>query len=268
MSSIARHFFATLALSLLATAFSGCGSGNKEGAVAPLVKVGDSKCIQCHSSVTEALTGESIVAQYERTSPHNSPGLGCESCHGSGAMHNGVGPIPFPQPDANRCATCHNGRTAPATNANTAFDTSNHVEGTPSHTAGLCIRCHTNEGAVLSNISGFTGDSVVLQNPAYGPPVVTIPLTGFQCETCHEHGGGLRGVKGRDAAGNLVLYDPAINRSTNQFDLCTSCHNMYNYNQTKVIYSGTAASSTLILGRVGTAHHHRHRLVQEDCLHP
>jgi hypothetical protein len=158
-------------------------------------------------------------------------------------MHNGVGPIPFPQPDANRCATCHNGRTAPATNANTAFDTSNHVEGTPSF-SGLCIRCHTHEGAVLSNISGFTGDSVVLQNPAYGPPVVTTALTGFKCETCHEHGGGLRGVTGRDAAGNLVLYDPARNRSTNQFDLCTSCHNMYNYNQTKVIYSGTVASST------------------------
>ena len=244
MSRITKRIFATLALSLLAAAFTGCGSGNKEGSVAPLVKVGDSKCIQCHSSVTEALTGESIITQYQRSSPHNTADLGCESCHGSGAMHNGVGPIPFPQPDANRCATCHNGKIAPVTNANTDFATSNHATGTPSHTSGLCIRCHTNEGAVLSNISGFTGDSVVLSNPAYGPPVVTTPLTGFKCETCHEHGGGLRGVKGRDAAGNIVLYDPAKNRSTNQFDLCTSCHNMYNYNQTAVIASGSAASGT------------------------
>lgn len=32
----------------------------------------------------------------------------CEGCHGSGAAHFGVGPIPMPIPDINTCGTCHN----------------------------------------------------------------------------------------------------------------------------------------------------------------
>ena len=79
------------------------------------------------------------------------------------------------------------------------------LEGTPDHTSGLCIRCHTNEGAVLSNISGFTGDRAVLEDPAYGPPIVTTGFTAFNCETCHEHGGGLRGVNARDDLATLSL---------------------------------------------------------------
>jgi hypothetical protein len=262
---------------LAALLLGGCGSGNREGASqggSPLfggvATVGDSVCIQCHSSVTEALTGETLVTQYQLNSPHNVDGLGCESCHGGGAGHNGVGPIPFPQPDANRCATCHNGvqtllvngvaTVAPATNANTDFATSNHVTGTPAHTSGHCVRCHTHEGAVLSDISGFTGELAsgtvagtsypgVLDNPAYGPPVWANGYTSFKCETCHQHGGGLRNVKARDNApspdANIVLWNPDKSGTTDQFNLCTSCHNLYNYNGTRVIASNSAASGTL-----------------------
>ena len=31
----------------------------------------------------------------------------------------------------------------------------------------------------------------------------------IKCETCHQHGGGLRPVKGRDAAGNIVNWNPS-----------------------------------------------------------
>ncbi|BDV43947.1 C-type polyheme cytochrome OmcB [Geotalea uraniireducens] len=270
MSRTASKYAALLAAFVMTAALAGCGSGNKEGSnttgFGGVASVGDTACIQCHSAVTDPLTGEGIVAQYQQNSPHNQDGLGCESCHGGGAQHNGVGPIPYPTPDANRCAACHDGTqsftvggvatVAPSTNANTAFDTSNHVEGTPSHTSGLCIRCHTHEGAVLSNQSGFTGELAsgtigtttypgVLDNAAYGPPVVTSGYTAFKCETCHQHGGGLRGVKGRDNNGNLVLWNPSKSGKTDQFNLCTSCHNLYNYNQTRVIGSNTAASGTL-----------------------
>jgi hypothetical protein len=259
MSSIAKHLFATLALSLLATAFFGCGSGNKEGAPLVVTKVGDSKCIQCHSSVTEALTGESIVAQYQRSSPHNTPALGCESCHGGGAMHNGVGPIPFPRPTANRCATCHNGRTATATNANTDFETSNHVTGTPRFTTSYCYRCHTNEGAVLGNIAGWTGNTEILQDPVtQGKVPLVTTFTGFNCETCHEHGGGLRPIKATDApAGNLVNWDPNNNKLVDQFDLCTSCHTLYNYNGTLLLVNGqdlTAGGGVIPTGRIAARH--------------
>jgi hypothetical protein len=267
MSKKKRIIMAVLASMCTALLLGGCGSGNKEGfsqGGSPLfggvATVGDTACNQCHSSVTEALTGQTLVSQYQLNSPHNQPGLGCESCHGGGAGHNGVGPIPYPLAGetptqiALRCVTCHNGVTAlvvngaftvaPYTNS-TSFADSKHATATPAHTSGLCIRCHTNEGAVLSNISGFTGDATILGNAAYGPPVWGGGFTAFNCETCHQHGGGLRIVNSRDASGNLVLWDPAKNRATNQFDLCTSCHNMYNYNQTKVIYSGTAGSGTL-----------------------
>jgi len=268
MSRKAFKYSALLASVLLAAALGGCGSDSRDSGASldSVAKVGDTACIQCHSAVTEALTGESIVAQYQQNSPHNQDGLGCESCHGGGAMHNGVGPIPYPAPDATRCATCHDGVTsvtvagvatvAPATNS-TEFATSNHATGTPSHTTtALCTRCHTHETAVLSNQTGYTGELAsgtigattypgVLDNAAYGPPVVTTGYTAFKCETCHQHGAGLRGIKARDINGNVVLWNPSKSGRTDQFNLCTSCHNLYNYNQTRVIASNTAASGTL-----------------------
>lgn len=256
MSRITKRIFATLALSLFAAAFTGCGSGNKEASTGPLTNVGDSACIQCHSSVTEALTNESIVAQYQRSSPHNTDALGCESCHGSGAMHNGVGPIPFPQPDANRCASCHDGVTAPATNSHTDFITSNHATGTPSHTGSTsCLRCHTHEGAVLGNIAGWTGTKDVIDDPAIqGQIALQTAYTGISCETCHEHGGGLRAIKGTTAAGGtLVNWDPNNNKKVDQFDLCTSCHTFYNYNGSLLLVDGNPLTGGVATGLVG--HH-------------
>jgi hypothetical protein len=282
MNGKVTKFVAALAVTLLAIVLAGCGSGKKEGTTSTgsalfgnVATVGDTACKQCHSANTEALTGQTLVNQYDSNSPHNSSGVGCEMCHGGGAMHNGVGPIPYPLAGltptqmADRCATCHTGSTAvkftntfgnmtsivPNATNSPEFASSNHATGTPAHTSGFCIRCHTHEGAVLSDLSGFTGDSTILSNAAYGPPVVTTGFSQFNCDTCHQHGGGLRGVSARDAAtnGNVVLWDPSQSRQTSQFDLCTSCHNLYNYNQTAVIGSGTAASNTLTF--VGSGPH-------------
>ncbi len=236
----------------MAALLYGCGSSSKSGgSINNVATVGDTACIQCHSAVTEALTGESKVTQYQLTSPHNQEGLGCESCHGGGAQHNGVGPIPYPNPDANRCATCHDGVTAQATNANTAFETSNHAEGTPSHTSGVCVRCHTHEGAVLSNKSGYTGDNTVITGGL--PPAYTGAYTGMKCETCHEHGGGLRGVLAKDTTGNIVAWNPSktSGAKNNQFNLCTSCHTMYDYNGSKLLADGVTTVNGAVTGAVG-----------------
>lgn len=256
MSRITKRIFATLALSLLAAAFTGCGSGNREGSsgiegsalFGGVATVGDSACRQCHSSVREALTQEFIIDQYQLSSPHNVSGLGCESCHGGGAGHNGVGPIPFelvgstPAEKAARCATCHDGVTtlpvngvatvAPASNV-TDFAASNHAN-MRLFTNGLCIRCHTSEGGIVSNTTGFTGGSVVLDDPAFGPPIVTTAFTAINCETCHQHGGALRTVQTTVPApapgtGNVVVrWDPNANGRIDQYDLCTSCHTLTN----------------------------------------
>lgn len=253
MSSKSLKYSALLAACLGVAALAGCGSSNKSGST-HLTNVGDTACVQCHSAVTEALTGESIIAQYENTSPHNTAALGCESCHGSGSLHNGVGPIPYPQPDANRCATCHNGVTARLTNANTAFETSNHVTGTPSHTSGQCARCHTHEGALLSNKSGLTGDQTVFAaNPM---PVFTGEYTAFKCETCHEHGGGLRGIVAKNATNQDVAWNPSKTRGAknNQFNLCTSCHTLYNFDGTKLLANGVVSVNGAVTGSVYSKH--------------
>lgn len=220
----------------------GCGSDNKSsGGLTSVPKVGDTKCVQCHSATADRITGEMIVAQYQR-SAHYTENVGCEGCHGGGAQHNGVGPIPYPEPDQARCATCHNGTTAPATSS-AKWANSNHAKPYEETTGDPCYRCHTSEGAILSNILGYTGDKDnVLLNNAYRP-VLSVDRNSFKmeinCETCHEHGGKLRAVKATDPdTGKLVAWDPNQNRLTDEFDLCTSCHNLYNYNGTKLIASG------------------------------
>jgi len=243
---------------------SGCGSsGNKEGDTAATTAVGDRLCVQCHSAVTEALTGQTLMAQYENSSPHKDSahannGNGCEACHGNASQHQGVGPITYPNPYADngaRCADCHNGNYAG--NFNTKFASSLHANMVLEESA-TCQRCHTHEGAVMSNVAGYTGDYDVLENKAY--QTVAIPskgYTAFKCQTCHEHGGGLRAVKARynnpfkpteAANGTIVAWDPNNNREVDQFDLCTSCHT-YQTNRygTGVFASGREVSDTRIL---------------------
>lgn len=232
MSRKVFKYSAVIASLLLTAVFAGCGTSNKEGGVAggDVAKVGDTACFQCHSATLDPLTGESIVAQYTR-SAHYASGEGCESCHGGGAQHNGIGPIPFPKPDAALCATCHDGAEAPLTSA-TNFADSNHANayGASEATEAKCNRCHSHEGAVLSNPTGFTGDKSIINNTSYQPVLNRDPETfgNVRCATCHEHGGALRAAATRDAAtGAIVAWDPNKNFKNDQFDLCTSCHTYY-----------------------------------------
>src|SRR5512138_2425313 len=93
-------YSALLAAALLAASLTGCGSGNKEGttAAADVAKVDEQTCAQCHGSSYNAQSGMQIYSEYV-ASAHFSNGVGCQDCHGGGAEHNGVGPIPFPNPD-------------------------------------------------------------------------------------------------------------------------------------------------------------------------
>ncbi len=275
-SSKVTKYFAAFAVTLLAIALAGCGSGNKEGAVTTgsalfggVATVGDTACNQCHSATTEQLTGETIVSQYQMNSPHNQDGLGCESCHGGGAMHNGVGPIPYPTPDATRCATCHDGetqvagKTAPKTNSATDFSTSVHASGNDGTGAVVeadhgqpCVRCHSNEGGVLSAKYGYTGDRTLMDNATYEglvPPSTS--YTAITCETCHEHGAGLRPVKTHAADGTIVNWNPSGNSKANdQFNLCTSCHGL-KMNDGTIMASGDIVWNTDLGGNptAGTA---------------
>ena len=280
---IFKHSAAIAAL-LLGVVLAGCNSGNKEGAwtipggAARLND--DTQCIQCHAGRNfDLVTGVDKVTQYLATSPHNEGGLGCESCHGGGAQHNGVGPIPFPlagltdTQKAKRCAQCHNGVTPillksgivvpRATDAADLFAVSKHATQ-PGHFSNGCQSCHTHEGAILANLLGIRGDDTIVRTGPAGTvnaQVLTNALAafpnvtaGFQCSTCHEHGGGLRSIQARYSAPTgrntgITVWNPAKTANgvpkNNPFNLCTSCHYMYNYNGTKMIASGTAVSGTL-----------------------
>ncbi len=257
-----KKFSVMMLCMLLVAAFMyGCGSSHKEGsesAVSPET-VGtagaDTVCEQCHSASVDPVTGESIVAEYERTSFHKgSTHLGnlngCEACHGGGAEHFGVGPIPFPNPFDNngtRCTFCHKG--AHPTNAPTKFASSKHAQVVVEE-GNSCRRCHTSQGAILGATYGLTGTKDVMDNPAYqGAVPAAKEYTQFTCDTCHEHGGGLRPVKARDAAGNVVNWNPSkSNLADDQFNLCTSCHGLKTFDGSKTMASGTAASGTVPVG--------------------
>ena len=112
---MSRNIFSCSAViaSLLATAlFAGCGTSNKEGnlSAADVAKVEETACAQCHSTAIDHIAGTPIYDAYLQSAhfTNNFRVVGCQDCHGGGAQHNGVGPLPYPNPDAaGKCFECH-----------------------------------------------------------------------------------------------------------------------------------------------------------------
>ncbi len=108
--SIKKFCIMLLSVMSLAVVLNGCGSSSKEstGSPADVAKVDEKLCIGCHSSWVEKNNPtENIVTAFS-ASKHFTVGIGCQDCHGGGAQHNGVGPIPFSNPDtAGKCYGCH-----------------------------------------------------------------------------------------------------------------------------------------------------------------
>jgi len=272
--SIKKLSFMLMIIISMAAFMYGCGTSSKDSAITGSVAlVGDTSCVQCHSTTADPLTGETFVIQYQR-SLHAE--LGCESCHGGGAQHNGVGPFPVTlnssisdAAKAVRCAQCHDGVTtymgkvAPLSSSPN-FSNGNH--GNPfsaeeAHEA-KCARCHSHEGAILYGKDGFTGDKSVIDNTAYQPVLSRNPETfnTIKCATCHEHGANLRTSKARDGSGNIVTWDPNNNKVIDQYDLCTSCHtvdaiNPLDVKKTRITGSGAVlkiySSNSVTTGATG-----------------
>ena len=214
----------------------GCGSSSKTGGtLSSVATVSESSCIGCHSGQyrAEVLTGDIIVDKYI-ASKHNQNMVGCQDCHGGGAQHNGVGPMPYTKPGPEQCATCH-AVTAPA------FAGGNHgnseaftLEYAEDEAHRKCARCHSHEGAIIGNASGFTGDADTLAANADKAPGLDTDgskTTGMKCVTCHTtHKTEDLRVPNTVVAGAVVPWQPsktvgAADPSTNkQFNLCTSCH--------------------------------------------
>jgi hypothetical protein len=208
-----------LLCALFLTAFLiGCGSSSKEGTAsgtaATVAKVDETLCITCHSSSLEKLSGDPIVANYE-ASVHNLNSVGCQDCHGGGAQHNGVGPIPYPNPGYVQCKKCHD-----SDKLVTNYAGSKHFnvqieneEGEP------CQRCHTHQGAVLAAKFGFTGDKTVMAAMVNAPGLIKDPQP-IKCTTCHvtHKPQTLRVDAGWTPSNTVGAVSPS---TSDQFRLCT-----------------------------------------------
>jgi hypothetical protein len=258
MSRITKRIFATLALSLLAAAFTGCGSGNKEGAsgisgsalFGGVATVNETTCASCHSSTVDPLTGEPVYGDTTNgyiNSAH-SRAYGCQECHGGGAGHNGVGPLPFPDPSLStggqsHCATCHSDATIVSTvdSSIAKFVDSRHAIG-DLEVRQKCNRCHTHQGAILSNLSGYTGDKNVMDALVGAPgDIIEADALHIKCNTCHvsHRPENLRTVVGWSPS---ITPGSAVNAGNDQYKLCTSCHTYLNPDGT-VVASGTAGTA-------------------------
>jgi hypothetical protein len=156
------------------------------------------------------------------------PVVGCESCHGSGAEHFGVGPMESASPGPEICGQCHSAE----------FDHNKHPEGDDiyedyrvsvhnssmnEHTLvnstipdlgvrAACSKCHTDEGGRLyKDVSGGGIYALFAEPPLPG-------ATDVQCRTCHDahNPSKLLFENTTDGVGNVV--------SSGEYDTCANCH--------------------------------------------
>lgn len=201
--------------------------GNKEAA--PSSPLPDNPndpvvCSACHDQLGDG-------ARLAAVGQTNRPVVGCESCHGGGSAHRGVGLIPYPNPDRERCGQCHNAsyvHSAEGDNIVEDFRLSPHansleneaifVAGTTDVRA-LCSKCHTDEGAKLyRDVDGnFAALTAALPNTA---PALN-NASSIECRTCHQaHNEGALLESATPAGFNLSA------RSA-EFNTCTNCHQLF-----------------------------------------
>ena len=255
----AKFGILVLCILTVVAALYGCGSSSKEGTASgtgdSVARVSETACITCHSTSLERLTGDPIVEKYI-ASIHNLNSVGCQDCHGGGANHNGVGPIPYPSPNYVQCQKCHD-----AKKLVTKYAASKHLGVAIENEADEpCQRCHTHQGAVLAAKFGFTGDGEVMAAMVNAPGLITDPEP-IKCNTCHvTHDTKTLRV---DAGWNPPVTVGSVTASTNaQYRLCTQCHGLVNP-AGMLMGSGTSTSGTALVGHhetswfriIGTTHY-------------
>lgn len=249
-----KLLFAFAALFMTVAMFSGCGSKESDSGGPDVQPVEDAawtgNCTICHTY--EVHTNISGIAGV------NSDTLGrgsaitheCEACHGGGQYHHGDGPIPFPSPGGDRCATCHEQATAVLASKHNAEEAENFSMIADGHDTGKCQRCHTAEGsrAFATIIGAKTAYDVIYSygaTPTAGQTTEALPnldadgnriLHNPVCATCHN--------PLTKTMVSIAGWDPNNNGTADQFDLCTSCHVYQLNNNGTLVGSGTVASGT------------------------
>jgi len=255
----------------MAAFINGCSSDTKEGNIDDVAKVDESSCRVCHAATLDPVSGTSIVKDFIG-SPEATPPIpasihfqlpdgslnsdaGCQGCHGGGAGHNGVGPIPFPNPlAADRCnsAACHNNK-VPA--GFTAVDFAAQCSGC--HGTGAihgiqfkdpslyndCIGCHAfaqthpTANVVKDNNNGVR--AVTAEFSKWSHHVTGVNLQNAHCAACHLEGTVVNGKIVVDRTKHMAdnkthlrnsdtdadfAWDPAAPNHSGMDTFCMSCH--------------------------------------------
>ncbi|MGC9519520.1 MAG: hypothetical protein ACP5FP_07680 [Desulfuromonadaceae bacterium] len=175
-------------------------------------------CLDCHDPIGDGAALEALI------DPANVPteglaAVGCETCHGAGGDHYGVGPMPNARPEADACAQCHDelpeSHLTHHPEANfiaSDYFTSGH-SGADGRNEAICVKCHNDEGArKYKDVTTWEGLAV------------TLPIEGtthaIQCRTCHDphHAGEL--LKPSEDSG----YPDHILTKSTEYATCTNCH--------------------------------------------
>jgi len=223
----------------------------------------DPTCAECHDPLEE---GRLVEAYYDTTGitylgAVDRPLVGCESCHGGGGQHNGIGALPYPKPDPTRCGQCHNDDLdhfayhPEADNILTDYQSAPHTASINSHVyvrgddtkiRAKCARCHTDEGA-RAYITVFNGAAThdEIGDAMEGQTDLAASATSaVQCRTCHDPHQPLK-LLGEETTGLPAGW-------SGEFKTCTSCHQLLNADGKLLADQGAAGN--LVSGEDATSY--------------
>jgi hypothetical protein len=276
--SIKKLSFMLLSALSLAALLNGCGSSNKEGnSPGGVAKVDEATCRVCHATSIDPISKTNIVQDFlgspaTSTSPATPPSVhyqlpdgtlnteaGCQGCHGGGAQHNGVGPIPFPDPLAsNRCVECHTnvpvtavsgldfvGNCAPCHTSNGigGLHAAQLISATTLRKPDNCIGCHDiaapQHGSLVGDNNGVR--NIVQEFSKWSHHVTGVNLQNAHCAACHLEGqvsadgktiqvnstyhmaDNKTHLRNADTDADMQ-WDPATPNFSTMDNFCMSCH--------------------------------------------
>lgn len=265
--SIKKLSFMLLSALSLAALLNGCGSSSKEGTtnLGGVAKVEEAACRVCHSTTIDPESKTQIVAEY-LNSVHNQDAAGCQGCHGGGAQHNGVGPIPFSNPlTSDRCKECHTkapavsvakdfvGNCAPCHTVTgvSGLHSAQKISATTLRKANDCIGCHDiaapQHGNGVNDNNGVR--AIVSEFSKWSHHVTGVNLQNAHCAACHLEGkAGDDGKIQVDATYHMadnkthlrnadtdadMQWDPAAPNHSTMDSFCMSCHDANGATSTK-----------------------------------
>lgn len=247
---------------ILALLLGGCGSSKKEGATsstAQATRIDNTNCTNaCHAAAISPVTGNNIV--FEWMSSNHQRGaqvVDCQSCHGGGSMHFGLGPIPHPNPDNDgvcSSGTCHPAlgfphipKLTPAILASTViWDNMSSAGYVTSQNTNKCRSCHNphnNTKALKQNQEwGQSGHA----NKHDAPWIHYDFKARTPCNRCHTTTGYIKFV----TTGDFQAWAAANSSDkTKEVLRCDGCHQDYSWKRravaaVKVVYTPSDGSSS------------------------